>query len=323
MTLAEKLPIDDLDRIAFLSGASDRVANALMTTRPVQGSELGAAAWRSSMAIKFARPDPLCAAVVGRSFKPNGRAAPIVVDEFGHKLKAIPAAKGGHATWHHNRLVDTLVGIVREATITCAGGTGNPLLNFFSAEQEMRPDIYIDPSSFKFEATVAPAEEQLQTLYDLKTASYGDNYKQAPPADTRIHFGQYGPFSTTANTRQRQVPRNYFGRAKRKDEEKGNTAIMDQLLQYGKNGEVIGLVFGAFFEVSDGVHKLIDLAARANATKILNSKQGKEDAGIVLSICRRRLYSRVAIASARSWAIFLRDRIRFFFGAMAVPQGAV
>ena len=114
----------------------------------------------------------------------------------------------------------------------------------------------------------------LQTLYDVKTSSCGENYKQAV-GDAWLRFPQYGAFNKTVNTRQRQVSREYFSRAKKIDEKKGNTEMMDQLHDYGKDGEVIGLVFGAFFEVSDGVHGLIDLAARANASKILATSRPK------------------------------------------------
>ena len=76
---------------------------------------------------------------------------------------------------------------------------------------------------------------------------------------------------------------------------------------------MIGLVFGGFLEVSEGVHSLIDLAARAKATTILKHAPKDTKPEIILAGCRRRLCSKFAIASARSWARLLKERLTFFF----------
>ena len=117
------------------------------------------------------------------------------------------------------------------------------------------------------------------------------------------------------NTRQRQVGLEYFKQAKNIDKtaegEDGPTTKL--LKQYGNDGLVVGLVFGGFLEVSEGVHNLIDLAARAKATTQLKHSPKDAKPEIILAGCRSRICSEIAIASARSWAKLLQDRLRFFF----------
>ena len=245
----------------------------------------------------------------------------MVVDASGHTVKNTPAASGGHVTWHHNRMVDTLVEILASEGIDCTGGTGNPVLNFFSAEQEMRPDIYTDASAFKFAPSVAPTPTPLPTLFDVKTLSVGQVYKQGASPKTMNMFPSYQRFNSAVNTRQRQVGQEYFKKAEKMDEKKSNSHASDQLREYGKDGLVIGLVFGGFFEVSQGVHELLDLASRASATKILKYAPDTSPC-LLLARCRRRLNEKVAIASVRSWHTLLRDRLRHFFGKTVLRSTA-
>ena len=62
----------------------------------------------------------------------------------------------------------------------------------------------------------------------------------------------------------------YFKAAKNADGGAENGPMTQKLKDYGKDGEVVGLVFGGFLEVSEGVHSLIDLIAAAKATTILS-----------------------------------------------------
>ena len=118
------------------------------------------------------------------------------------------------------------------------------------------------------------------------------------------------------NERQRQVGNEYVNDARHADGDVTDGPMTKQLRQYGKGGLVVGLVFGGFLEVSEGVHSFVDLAARARATKIHKyaSKDQKPEA--LLALCRRRI---ISLTSARSWAKLMTERLTFFFPGSTPP----
>lgn len=313
--LVNLLSVEDTTRMAFRGAALDSVSNALLRTRPVQGWELTSQAWLSSVAAKYGLADPMCTPYIGKSFRPNRRDKRIVVDPRGYGVKGIAGAKGPHAHAHHDRMVNAVVTMVADSGIVTKGGIKDQLLNFIGFNSEMRPDIYIDASAENlFNTAIRPLFKPTPTLFDVKTLAVGELHRKRG-RKTYHEFPTYGFFNIAVNERQRQVGLEYFRQAKKIDKspegEDGPTT--KQLQLYGVGGLVIGLVFGGFFEVSAGVHDLMDLAARAKAAAILKHAPRDTKPEIILAGCRRRLNSELAIASARSWARLLRERLTSFF----------
>jgi hypothetical protein len=103
------------------------------------------------------------------------------------------------------------------------------------------------------------------TLTDVKTLAPGQVYKADVPLGPGP--GQYG---SVVAKRQEKVHKEYEAHAQKLDRSKGTPVgtkgpMETRLADFGREGKVVGLVMGAYGELSQGVHELIDLIATKRA----------------------------------------------------------
>jgi hypothetical protein len=83
--------------------------------------------------------------------------------------------------------------------------------------------------------------------------------------------------------------------------------VENELMKYGDNGKVVGLVFGAFGDCSSSVHDLINLIARQRA----NQKAEETHTPIEEALGKSRylISIKLCLFIAREWARVLLDRL--------------
>ena len=83
--------------------------------------------------------------------------------------------------------------------------------------------------------------------------------------------------------------------------------LQKELLKYGENGKVIGLVFGAFGDCSSSVHDLVNLVARQKA--IQKSEEINAPLEEAIGKIKHLQRKKICLFIAREWARVLLDRL--------------
>ena len=141
------------------------------------------------------------------------------------------------------------------------------------------------------------------SITDIKTLAPGTAYNTI----TNIVPSQ------AANIRSVQVQKDYFSQAKlidikfNKIDQGMIGPVQNELMKYGDNGKVVGLVFGAFGDCSSSVHDLINLIARQRA----NQKAEETNTPIEEALGKSRylIRKKLCLFIAREWARVLLDRL--------------
>ena len=100
------------------------------------------------------------------------------------------------------------------------------------------------------------------------------------------------PGSKSANDRQRQVDKDYHHRAKELDSGFGGDSsdgFEAELSSYGKRGEVLGPVVGAYGEMSDDVYVIAEAVAEELATEHCGFYSDKKQ-GVVAAFFLSQIY---------------------------------
>jgi hypothetical protein len=237
-------------------------------------------------------------------------------------LKTAVGIRGDHIRDHHDTIVQTLIGSIAHAGIPHIGGHQRPCIDLFSHlfrnEDERKyqgiiPDIVVRGNSF----TAAEANNIFvgrETLCDVKTLAPGLAYRRSSnlvkPVDERA----------------KRVSGDYHKNAKALDLRFHGTApdvigpTQSALFEYGVNGRVLGLVFGAFGECSKEVFVLRDFLATCQG-KYLTQFLDVSD-GYAQSVYRHKLNRLWGLVAARGWARVLLGRRRFIEGGVASHFGA-
>ena len=116
--------------------------------------------------------------------------------------------------------------------------------------------------------------------------------------------------------REERVNKDYYSCAKKLDTKFNGTLagdigpVQQKLLSFGKDGRVIGLVFGAFGEASRNVHALIDFIASRYADISSRSIDPEYNSWAELK-AKKKIYLSMewGLLVHRGWARMLRDRL--------------
>jgi hypothetical protein len=214
-----------------------------------------------------------------------------------------------------------LIESISAAGIPHIGGHQRPCIDLFSHlfrnEEERKyqgiiPDIVIRGNSY----TAAEPSNILagrESLCDVKTLAPGVAYRRSSNTVKPVE------------ERGKRVNSDYFKSARELDTRFHGTAAggigpaQAALLQYGVNGRVLGLVFGAFGECSKDVYILRDFLATCQAkylTQYLDMSEGHAQ-----SVYRHKLNRLWGLVAARGWARVLLGRRRFIEGGVASHSG--
>ena len=141
-----------------------------------------------------------------------------------------------------------------------------------------------------------------RALFDWKTLAPGKAYSETASTE----------FAAVANKRQVEVTRQYRTKARHLDAKLGTPPdeigpVETELNTYN-SGAVVGLVAGAFGEMSEGVHCITSFIASELASDHLQFFA--LDPGMVRSIFLRRVRRSLGLKAHRGWAKLLLDRTR-------------
>ena len=139
----------------------------------------------------------------------------------------------------------------------------------------------------------------------VKTLSPCEKYSVNGPSGDKA-------FGFVASTREVLVNKQYIDHARKLDHLRHGTVpgeigpMEDRLNQFGRGGEVIGLVIGAYGECSAGVHDLADLIA----TKRAHDYCGSHSISLARAknMFRQSLYRKWGLFAHRGWAHLLLQR---------------
>lgn len=146
--------------------------------------------------------------------------------------------------------------------------------------------------------------DNVDTLLDVKTLGPGATYHS------------YSNYSNYLKSREEKVNRDYYTGAKKLDQKYNGAMdgqagpVQNKLEKFGKKGMVIGLIFGAFGEVSGHVHSLIDFIAGRFADIGERTIDPSYDSWADLKAKKKKcLYFELGLLVHRGWARILRDRL--------------
>jgi hypothetical protein len=318
---AEALPKSDPRRWAFFAARDNPTTRVLLEGLPVPNMLLTTSEFRESFATLFGISSPSCAGDVTKRILNNPNSYQRTVDKHGFNLKTAGGVKGDHIRDFHDTIVQTLINSISQAGIPHTGGHQRPCVDLFShlfhrdderKYQGIIPDIVIRGNSH-----VAVGGGNIlagrESLCDVKTLAPGLAYRRASPIFKPV------------DDRERRVNLDYHKNAKALDVKFHGTPrdtmgpVQSALFQYGINGRVLGLVFGAFGECSKDVYILRDFIASCQGRYLTQYVDVSE--GYALSVYRHKLNRLWGLAAARGWARVLLGRRRFIQGSVtSVPN---
>jgi hypothetical protein len=169
--------------------------------------------------------------------------------------------------------------------------------------QGIIPDLSVDGTGRELGDQAKKAfGDQAFSLFDWKTLAPGKAYSETASTE----------FAVIANKRQVEVTKQYRTTAKHLDAMLGTPPdtirpVETELNTYN-SGAVVGLVEGAFGEMSEGVHCITSFIASELASHHLQFFA--LDPGMVRSIFLRRVRRSLGLKAHRGWAKLLLDRTR-------------
>ena len=273
---AAALQISDPRRIVFFANSKDPFPKSLFSGLPVPGLRFSRAEWTTAVAVHFGVPVPALRAHVGKPIKTNPRQnPPTVVDEHGHTLLRARGLTGGHIQQNHNKISGIFSRSLKEAGIPHLGGSSDRTCK--DVFRDAIPARALDEDMNKKINGIIP-----DLLIQLRSASSDDHplagcdhLADTKTLNARVNLYQTNSteFGFAVNRRQAEVKAEYTRHATRLDAElhqPGDATTFKSILnEYGKDGEVLGLVVGFTGEASSEVHLVADLVATQLASKHL------------------------------------------------------
>jgi hypothetical protein len=264
---AASLPITDPRRMAFYANTKDRFSKSLYSSLPVPSIRFTNTQWSTTNALHFGVPIPALRAHVGKHLQSGSRrGGPYTVDAHGLNLLTAPALRGGHIQRNHNGICSTISDGLREARIPyLGGGTARSCKGIFRnacpAMTDEDADIVLNgmiPDLIIQTGQHSPDEHSLagcEHLADTKTLNASKQHYHKKSAD----------FGFAVKQRQTEVKSEYRKKAEKLDakyHQPGDATTFKSILnEYGKGGEMLGLVAGYSGEASSDVHRVADLVA--------------------------------------------------------------
>ena len=320
-----ELPRDDPRRRAFLGAAEDKVSLQLFTGTPTRHCRFTTREYHSSVQNALGLPQSRLKSILGRPITNNPNCPTARVDKYGHSLKTVTGVKHDGIRRLHDLLVNLLSKWLRRAQITHMGGVGGykrtckglftEVLNHLPSldpnsptyaedlrfRQGIIPDLLLDVTSIDLPENVAKMLGDC-TLADMKTLAPGTVYSE-PASTTPSH---------AVEKRQKQVSPAYHAAARSLDAELGSQPglpgpVESELNTYN-SGNVLGLVAGAYAELSSAFHAIIDLIASQLADEHLQFFD--IDHGMCKSIFLQQVRRSLGLALHRGWAKLMLDRCR-------------
>ena len=315
---ATALSTFDRRRISFLNSGSDQFANSIFTALPNEKLKLDSVEFQEAACCHMGRSSPLMSSLLGKRIRATGQMA--FVDDAGYVIKAISGVDGGHRSIFHNDIHYTLANSLLLAEVDIKGkgprdtckNLFNDILNIPHEEESQEgdrisqgiiPDIVIlDNKGRPRLCPLVPTDlEGLDTLADVKTLGPGKCYET--------------PNKHPVTSRQEEVSRDYYAVANKLDVKYNGSSMGDfgplsnRLNTYGKNGIVMGLVFGAFGEASSNVHMLAEFISRRQADIESRMVHGDYLTWRELKArSKRLLYIGWGLTVHRGWARMMRER---------------
>ena len=258
---------------------------------------------------------------IGRPITNNANCPTAQVDAYGHSIKTVTGATGDGTRRLHDSMNDGTSIWFDQAGIPHIGGCNglkHTCKDLFSYTLNSLPEN--DPQTRRFVQGIIPdmcvdgtgreldekAKKVLgdhgRALFDWKTLAPGKAYSETASTE----------FAAVANKRQIEVTRQYRTTAKHLDAKLGTPPdeigpVETELNTYN-SGAVVGLVAGAFGEMSEGVHCITSFIASELASDHLQFFA--LDPCMVKSIFLRRVRRSLGLRAHRGWAKLLLDRTR-------------
>ena len=289
----------------------DKISCSWILAGPGKDTTLTSAEFSEAAAANLCLPSPACSGRIGEVVR--GR---VVVDQYGDSVQATNV-RGDHWRTRHDQVKLTLHNLCKWAGLPVE----MEVFNLFSRlipqqglarietgrqRQGMVPD---------FKIVIPEAGETRPVLHELKVVSFGK---------TRYKPGWR---ERAVDVRAAQLHQEYVDKARRADQQYGGVVVGTvgpverKLLSFG---QVKGLVFGNFGEVSEATHKLLDIMATSRVRVALpqtgrrgvtRSEEGEK--ALAVSYIRRR----VSVAGVKGQCHTLLGRLEVIGPGTAAAAG--
>jgi hypothetical protein len=312
--VAESLAKSDSRRISFLASKDDSIANSLLSSTPNFAIRLNSSEFREAFSNHFGLASPACKTFVGTHIPNNEKSKQLLVDKTGYNIKTVTGLRGDNIRIMHDNIHQFLCDELSSAKIQKKGSPGKPCKNIFahlinntSSEEISRhiqgiiPDIVINATSIQ--GSIPTIFDNVITITDIKTLAPGTAYNTISNIIT----------NQAVNHRADQVHKDYVTQARLIDRRINLTAetmtgpVERELSNYGCQGKVVGLVFGAFGECSSSVHDLINLISRQRAIQLTDELTTPLDE--TFSRIRFMVKKKLSLFVAREWARVSIERL--------------
>lgn len=315
---AMQMPVRDSRRISYLYSSNDQSANSIFTALLGYSIKFDSIEFQEAACCHMGRFSPLSCHLNGKLIRAKNQIK--FVDEFGYNIKAISGVDGGHRTSFHNDIHYKIAEDLDLVEVKVRGrGPKDTCKNIFSDVinlqeggnnvetnrilQGIIPDMVIfDNNGRHRENQSFTMYDNMDTLLDVKTLGPGVQY--------------FNGSTTYLQMREDKVDRDYYTSANDLDSRFNGTVegtigpIYGKLRNYGRNGRVAGLIFGAFGELSKNVYDLIDFIsgryAQMQARVIDASYSSMAD---LKAKKTKKLCMEWGLLTHRGWARILRDRL--------------
>jgi hypothetical protein len=330
---AQSFPYDDPRRMAFFARYGDTSVRQLLLGNAHPLVHMSSVEFQTAVQNSFGLPLKVLEGHIDERIRNHANCAQLTVDRYGHNLQTVTGAKGDATRTLHDTFLAALAHSLRQAGIKFLGGGRNNrsckhvfshLMHHFEDADESTArqlngiiaDLIVDFTSV---ASSAPdgssAAESLfdlvKTLCDLKTLACGGAYKNF----TASNLNDPGTFPV--EKRSAKVHKDYLKSARDLDHKFHNTQpgevgpIEAKLLEYGaKDGPnphaVVGLVLGAFGELSTSCYSLCTAIARVNAARVLSFWEMPPKHA--LALCKQKILRFWGLTAQRGWARLILDR---------------
>ena len=309
-------------REAFIACKDDQLSNTLITASPTSNVRFTSSEFQEACTNYFSLYSPLMRQYGLQTIAVTGR-RDITTDFYGHNLKAVTGVKGGDRTILHNDIHTVIGNSVYNSGISLKGKLPETCANTFShlinnqgnnsadgAERERMkqgiiPDIIIlaNPAS--------PGTDPINTIYDgknticdIKTLGPGQAYKNRTATSNNPTDKRQGQVNTEYHKAAKDLDRNFNGTGLNQQ-----GPVREELLKYGHNGKVAGLVVGNYGECSTALRQLATFVAKYEALKHSHYADASvEERSKVRSRCEKKIVNLWGLTFHRGWARLLISR---------------
>jgi len=316
---------DDPRRRSF--EAQDRFSCALQQLFPLESLRLSPWEFISAIQNVYGVRQTLLSGVVGQDIPTNHNAKRATlnrVDVYGENLKTVIGMIAGDNIYQlHNGILREMVQEMVRAGIKVAASKNHVFAHLINGlddrndkeTEELKrgiiPDAVMDclHLGMGWQRASADLFAGFKTLLDVKTLGPGRKYALFPIKS-----------SSAVEQRAQEVPKDYRKAVRKIDRKmqvpEGTIGPVERELNtYGHNGEVVGLVMGAYGEFSSSVVLLADFIARKKAEDYcVSHNMGIKKA---TAMFRNLLTRRWGLYAHRGWAHLMLSRCRALSCGMA------